>query len=149
MERGSDLMKNHLKIILSVAVVAMSLSLAACEEEAAEAETPAADNPPETAETTEAVAEEPAEEPEAEAADEGAGGGSACERAQSCCEAYVAEMTGGDTPTPGISVEQTCGNIEQLAASPAGASSCEQMISGWRTGLETAQRTVPSACAAD
>lgn len=137
---------NHLTTLF--AILATMLFAVACGEEAAEetTEEPTAAAEPLAEEATE-EAEDPAPvEAEEPAAEEAAAGGSACDRAQDCCEAYVGEMTA--MGTPGVSVEQTCGTIAQLSAAPTGAASCEQMIGSWRTALETAQRTVPSSCAA-
>jgi hypothetical protein len=146
---------NQLTTLL--AVLATLLFATACEEEAA-ADTPAAQTGPSADETTEGepAAEEaqPAQEAQAEQpaqADEaaGGGGGGACDRAQTCCEAYVAdmiEMAGGSAP--GVSVETTCGSIAATRSAPGGDGDCEQMITGWRTALETSQRTVPASCAA-
>lgn len=142
---------NHLTTLF--AILATMLFAVACGEEAAtETTEPTAATEPAADEATEEVAEaEPAAaeaeaEPAGEAEPAAAGGGS-CDRAQRCCEAYVNEMSA--MGTAGISVEQTCASIAALRASPTGAASCDQMIAGWRTGLETAQRTVPADCAAE
>lgn len=136
---------NHLTTLL--AILATMLFAVGCGEQATEetTEEPTAAAEPLAEETTGEV-EEPPVEAEEPVAEEVAAGGSACDRAQDCCEAYVGEMTA--MGTAGISVEQTCGTIAQLSAAPTGAASCEQMISSWRTALETAQRTVPNSCAA-
>jgi len=135
----------HLTVVL--AVLATLAFAGGCDKdaEAETTETPAADTPPEeTAEAPEAEeTAQPAEQAEPAAEAEGeSGGGSVCERAQSCCEAYV-NAVAGDTPS--VSVESTCGAV-QNAQGPAADATCQAAIDGWRTSLQAAQRDVPSAC---
>ena len=129
------------------ALVAMLGLTAGCGEEEADTETPSAENAPEeanTEDTAEAAEEPAAEEAQADTADEG-GGGTVCERAASCCEAYVGALAAN---TPGLSVETTCASVRSIAGTPGSDASCQSMIDGWRTGLTTANLDVPGACAA-
>jgi hypothetical protein len=129
----------HLTTLL--AILATMLFVACGGEEAAET----TETTTETEPAAEAETDEPAAEPAA--AEPAAGGGGVCDRAQRCCEGYVSEMTA--MGTPGISAEQACAGIAGArAAGAAGEASCTTMINGWRQGLEAAQRTVPSDCAA-
>lgn len=72
----------------------------------------------------------------------GGGGGSVCDKAEACCNAYVAALPGGG----GVSVEQACGSISSVRGTPAADQSCQTMIDGWRQGLQAANITVPSDC---
>lgn len=133
--------------ITILALLAMSGFALGCEEEAEETETPAAETPPEeTGEAEEAIeeaAEEPAEMAEEAEAAEGAAGGSVCEQAQSCCEAYV-QAVGANTP--GVTVESACAGV-QNAQGPTADSVCQAAIDGWRQSLDALPNVeTPSAC---
>lgn len=136
----------HLTTLLAMlALIAFPLGCGGEEETEAE-ETPTAESPPEEmAEEVEEEVEEAVEETEEAVADEG-GGGTVCERATSCCEAYVNALSAN---TPGLSVETTCQSVRQLSGSPGGDTACQSAIDGWRQGLEAAQMEVPGPCAAE
>lgn len=69
-------------------------------------------------------------------------GGSPCDAAAKCCEAYVGALGGA------VSAEQACAGIKAAAqAGPQGEQSCNTMVAGWRTALNAAQKPIPAACA--
>jgi hypothetical protein len=102
-----------------------------------------------TTTTAEPAGEPAADEPAAEPANEGGGdegGGSVCERAQSCCEGYVNEMN--QLAAGSVSVDTACAGIAAARNAPGGAAdaSCQQIITSFRTTLQSSNRTVPSSC---
>lgn len=116
-----------------VALVLASLMLAAC---GAEEEAPAEDPP--------AAAAEPAAEaePADEAEPSGGGGASTCERARTCCTAYVDAVAAN---TPGVSAATACAGV-QNANGPGADVGCQAAIDGWRQGLTAMSIAVPAAC---
>ena len=81
-----------------------------------------------------------------EASGGGAAGGSICDRAQRCCEAYVNEM---NAMSPGmVNTATTCAGIAAARDTPFADTTCQSTIDGFRSGLTGAQRTVPADCAA-
>ena len=75
-----------------------------------------------------------------------AAGGSICDRAQRCCEAYVNEM---NAMSPGmVNTATTCAGIAAARDTPFADTTCQSTIDGFRSGLTGAQRTVPPDCAA-
>lgn len=145
---------NHLTTLF--AILATMLFAVGCGEKSAEETTdePTAAAEPATAEATEEAAEDSAEEAaeeqdeaepaaEAEAAAEG---GSVCDRAQRCCEAYVEVMS---RHAPGtVSAETACAGIAAVRNTPGAVadSTCETRIESFRTGLTAAQLDVPADC---
>ena len=135
------------------AILATMLFAVACGEEAATTEEPTAATEPAAEEGTEAAepaAAEPAAEPaaaEPAAAEPAAAGGSVCDRAQRCCEAYVTEMNAA-MPTGNLTAATSCAGVAAARATPgAGAdAACQATIDGFRTGLTGMQRTVPADC---
>ncbi len=120
--------------LMIVLVLCAVFSLAACggeEEASSPSDTPAAANEP--------SADEPA------AADQGGGGGgggSVCERARSCCTAYVDAVAAN---TPGVSAATACAGV-QNATGPGADVGCQAAIDGWRQSLTAMGTAVPSAC---
>lgn len=135
------------------AILATMLFAVACGEQSTETTTeePTAAAEPAAEEVTEEAAEEPAEEAAEEQAAEPAAaaeGGSVCERAQRCCEAYVDAM---NARAPGsVSADTACAGIAAVRNTPGAAadSTCQTTIDGFRTGLSAAQLDVPADCAA-
>jgi hypothetical protein len=118
-------------LLAILCAMALVLAFGCKKEEAAEGST---DNPP---------AEESGGGGGTEAAMEeggGGGGGGVCDKAEACCNAYVAALPGG------VSVEQACGSIASVRGTPAADQSCQTMIDGWRQGLQAANIAVPSDC---
>lgn len=138
------------KILWMLALGAQLMFVAAgCEEEAAEEEEETeAEAEPEEAEEAEEAAEEGAEEAAEEPA-AGGGGGSVCDRAQRCCEAYITEMNSHlPAGAPQMTAEQSCAGIAQARTlGAAGDTTCTQQIAAFRQGLTAAQHTVPADCA--
>ncbi len=134
------------QLISLIAIVATMLFATACGEETTE-ETPTTETAPEAEEQT-APTPEPAQ-PAQPAQPAAGGGGSVCERAQTCCEAYVQEMNAMN-PAGGMTAEQTCAGIAaaRQMGGPTADTTCQSTIDGFRTGLTAAQRTVPASCAA-
>jgi hypothetical protein len=66
----------------------------------------------------------------------GGGGGSVCQRAVDCCNAYAA------TPL-GASVASTCANYATPGMPDMG---CQSAIDGFRAGLQATGQAVPPAC---
>lgn len=144
---------NHLSIL---AVLATLLFAVACgESETDTASTPSAQTGPEGESTAEQPAEPTAEQPAEQPVEQAAGGGEAaaqgdgegggvCQRAVTCCEAYVGALGAN---TPGLSAETTCAGVRQLGAAPGSDQACTSAIAGWRTSLQAAQQTVPASCA--
>lgn len=142
---------NHLTTLF--AILATMLFAVGCGEEAT-TEEPSAATEPAADEATEPEpaadeAEPAAAEPAAEeaAAEPAAAGGSVCDRAQRCCEAYVTEMNAA-MPTGNLSAATSCAGVAAARATPgAGAdAACQATIDGFRTGLTGMQRTVPADC---
>lgn len=137
------------KIFWMLALVCqLTFMSSGCGEEPAEQEHERADEHPEeppVAETHEQP-EEPAAE---EAAEPPAETGGVCDRAQRCCEAYVAEMSSHlPANAPPMTAEQHCAGISQarlLGAS--GEITCTQQIAAYRQSLTGASFTVPADCA--
>lgn len=130
------------------AILATMLFAVACGEEASTEEPTAATEPAaeEGTEAAEPAAAEPAAA-EPAAAEPAAAGGSVCDRAQRCCEAYVTEMNAA-MPTGNLSAATSCAGVAAARATPgAGAdAACQATIDGFRTGLTGMQRTVPADC---
>lgn len=137
---------NHLTTIIAIL---SALFFVACGEEQSDT-TPSAETQPAQEESTEEspaaepAAEAPAEEP-AQAEGEGAGGGgSLCERAVSCCEAYVSAVA---ATTPGVTADTACAGVRQAGGVPGGDATCTAAIAGWRQSLTALNQTVPASCA--
>lgn len=117
----------HHRLVIVLAFSAL-FALAACggEEESSSSETPTAANEPSAAQP----------------ADQGGGGASVCERARSCCTAYVDAVSAN---TPGVSAATACAGV-QNATGPGADVGCQAAIDGWRQSLQALGTAVPSAC---
>jgi hypothetical protein len=141
-------MTKRLSLILMIGSL-MCLGLPACGEEEPEVEVEAPGDDP-VDEVEEEITEEQIEQEMEEEAEEGgeemaAAGGSACERAQSCCTAYV-EIMAEASPAP-MNAETVCASV-QNATGPTADTICQTQIDSWRQGLEAMNREVPESCAA-
>src|SRR5690606_30013119 len=95
-------------------------------------------------ETNDTIDEVVADATEASGGGGEATGGSVCDRAQRCCEAYVNEM---NSMTPGMfSSATTCAGIAAARGTAFADTTCQSTIDGFRNGLTGAQRTVPADC---
>lgn len=73
-----------------------------------------------------------------------AGGGSGCGRAKACCEAYADAMAGSAMGAASADqIRSTCSSYDNPAMP---ASSCDQVVAGYVTGLNALNIAVPSAC---
>lgn len=68
----------------------------------------------------------------------------ACDRAQACCEAYIRALQ--PLMGTGAPAETACRGVSTVAEQPTARHACAQMIEGFRTSLEAAQRVVPDEC---
>ncbi|MGF1468092.1 MAG: hypothetical protein ACFCGT_18370 [Sandaracinaceae bacterium] len=74
----------------------------------------------------------------------GGGTSAVCERAVSCCEAYVGAMA---EDLPSLDAEQQCGAVRAMVDTPGSNAACQNAIDGWRASLDAYSQEVPASCA--